>query len=292
MVVGLFGIEFFNNYVEYYRQIINCLEKEKVGIAIYEPLYSLINGNVTFNTDVKTFSDYKDIKEKVDVLFSIGGDGTILKSVTLVRDSNIPILGINLGNLGFLSSISKDEIEKSISAVVKNDYILDKRTLIQLSTNQKLFGNLNFALNEFTVHKKDNLSMVTIHVYVDNQFLNSYWADGLIVSTPTGSTGYSLSCSGPIIVPDSNSFIINPISTHNLTVRPIVLSDNSIIKIKLNGRNDEFLCGLDSRFEVFDSSTELILSKSHFKINLIQIASHNFFNTIREKLNWGLDKRN
>jgi len=292
MVVGLFGIEFFNNYVEYYRQIINCLEKEKVGIAIYEPLYSLINGNVTFNTDVKTFSDYKDIKEKVDVLFSIGGDGTILKSVTLVRDSNIPILGINLGNLGFLSSISKDEIEKSISAVVKNDYILDKRTLIQLSTNQKLFGNLNFALNEFTVHKKDNLSMVTIHVYVDNQFLNSYWADGLIVSTPTGSTGYSLSCSGPNIVPDSNSFIINPISTHNLTVRPIVLSDNSIIKIKLNGRNDEFLCGLDSRFEVFDSSTELILSKSHFKINLIQIASHNFFNTIREKLNWGLDKRN
>jgi len=190
------------------------------------------------------------------------------------------------------TGLSKDEIEKSISAVVKNDYILDKRTLIQLSTNQKLFGNLNFALNEFTVHKKDNLSMVTIHVYVDNQFLNSYWADGLIVSTPTGSTGYSLSCSGPIIVPDSNSFIINPISTHNLTVRPIVLSDNSIIKIKLNGRNDEFLCGLDSRFEVFDSSTELILSKSHFKINLIQIASHNFFNTIREKLNWGLDKRN
>ena len=292
MKIGLFGIDFYANYGKYYRQIIERLEKESVGIAIYEPLYAPLKELVKFKNKVELFSKYDDIKNNINVLFSIGGDGTILSSVTLVRDSGIPILGINLGNLGFLSSTSKDEIDTTITDILHNNYILDKRDLIRLETNEKLFGDLNFALNEFTVHKKDNLSMVKIHVYINDIFLNTYWADGLIISTPTGSTGYSLSCSGPIVAPGSRNFIITPISTHNLTVRPVVLPNDSIIKIKVSGRNKEFMGGLDSRYEVFHSSSELILSRCRFKVNLIQVASNNFFNTIREKLNWGIDKRN
>ena len=292
MKIGLFGIEFYANYSSYYQQIIERLEKENIGLVIYEPLYISMKEFVEFKNEVDVFSNHKDIKQKINVLFSIGGDGTILSSVTIVRGSGIPILGINLGNLGFLSSTSKNEIDTTITEILNNKYILDKRELIQLETSEKLFGDLNFALNEFTVHKKENLSMINIHVYINNIFLNTYWADGLIISTPTGSTGYSLSCSGPIVAPGSKNFIITPISTHNLTVRPVVIPDDSIIKIKVSGRNKEFLGGLDSRYEVFHFSSELILSKCKFKVNLIQVASSNFFNTIREKLNWGIDKRN
>lgn len=292
MKIGLFGIEYYANYSNYYRQIIERLEKEGVAIAVYRPLYHLMKDDVDFENEVVLFSNYKEVKKNVNVLFSIGGDGTILSSVTFVRGTGIPILGINLGNLGFLSSTSKNEIDATITDVLNNNYILDKRELIRLNTNEKLFGELNFALNEFAVHKKDNLSMVNIHVYINDIFLNTYWADGIIISTPTGSTGYSLSCSGPIVAPGSKNFIITPISTHNLTVRPIVIPDDSIVKVKVSGRNKEFMVGLDSRYEVFNSSSELIISKCKFQVNLIQVASSNFFNTIREKLNWGIDKRN
>lgn len=292
MKIGLFGIEYYANYSNYYRQIIERLEKEGVAIAVYRPLYHLMKDDVDFENEVVLFSNYKEVKKNVNVLFSIGGDGTILSSVTFVRGAGIPILGINLGNLGFLSSTSKNEIDATITDVLNNNYILDKRELIRLNTNEKLFGELNFALNEFAVHKKDNLSMVNIHVYINDIFLNTYWADGIIISTPTGSTGYSLSCSGPIVAPGSKNFIITPISTHNLTVRPIVIPDDSIVKVKVSGRNKEFMVGLDSRYEVFNSSSELIISKCKFQVNLIQVASSNFFNTIREKLNWGIDKRN
>ncbi len=292
MKIGLFGIEFYTNYLSYYKQIIERLEKEKVQIAVYRPLYDLMKNRLKFKKEPAFFSDYHDIGNNIDVMFSIGGDGTILSSVTLIRDSGIPILGINLGNLGFLSSISKDEIDNTITEVLNNNYILDKRTLLRLETNENLFGELNFALNEFSVHKKDNLSMIKIHVYVNDQFLNTYWADGLIVATPTGSTGYSLSCSGPIVAPGSENFIITPISTHNLTVRPIVLPDSTVIKLKVSGRNNKFFVGLDSRYEVFHSTSEIVLSKCDFRVNLIQVSSSNFFNTIREKLNWGIDKRN
>lgn len=292
MKIGLFGIEYYANYSNYYRQIIERLEKEGVAIAVYRPLYHLMKDDVDFENEVVLFSNHKEVKKNVNVLFSIGGDGTILSSVTFVRGTGIPILGINLGNLGFLSSTSKNEIDATITDVLNNNYILDKRELIRLNTNEKLFGELNFALNEFAVHKKDNLSMVNIHVYINDIFLNTYWADGIIISTPTGSTGYSLSCSGPIVAPGSKNFIITPISTHNLTVRPIVIPDDSIVKVKVSGRNKEFMVGLDSRYEVFNSSSELIISKCKFQVNLIQVASSNFFNTIREKLNWGIDKRN
>lgn len=292
MKIGLFGIEFYRNYLSYYNQILDRLRHEKVRIAIYKPLYRQLVNHIDFKEEPEIFSRFEDVNNNLNLIFSIGGDGCILSSVTLIRDSGVPILGINLGNLGFLSSIAKSEIDATISEVLKNNYILDQRTLIKLTTSEGLFGELNFALNEFTVIKKDNLSMINVHVYVNDIFLNTYWADGLVVSTPTGSTGYSLSCSGPIVAPGTKAFIITPIATHNLTVRPVVLPDNSVIKLKVSGRNKKFMGGLDSRFEVINSSTELILSKSDYKINMVQVAASNFFNTIREKLNWGIDKRN
>ncbi|MBN2746027.1 MAG: NAD kinase [Bacteroidales bacterium] len=292
MTIGLYGIEFYHNYLSYYQQIIERLNRERIPIYIYSDLYKQLSSHLKLETETKTFSNYAEVREKVNILFSIGGDGCFLSSVTFVRDSLIPILGINLGNLGFLSSIAKTEIDNAISSVIANNYILDKRTLIQLNTHENHFGDMNFALNEFTVVKKDNLSMINIHVYVNDVFLNTYWADGLIVSTPTGSTGYSLSCSGPIVAPGSKVFLLTPIATHNLTVRPVVIPDNSIIKLRVSGRNKQFLGGLDSRFETIGADTELILSKADFKVNLIQVSTSSFFNTIREKLNWGIDKRN
>lgn len=292
MKIGLFGIEFYRNYLTYYRQIIDRFAVENVPFAIYKPLYEKLSKHIDFAKQPEVFDSYDQVVNNLSLIFSIGGDGCILKSVALIRNSGIPILGINLGNLGFLSSIAKTDIDSTITEVLKNNYILDKRTLLQLDTTEGFFSELNFALNEFTVVKKDNLAMINVHVYVNDVFLNTYWADGLIVSTPTGSTGYSLSCSGPIVAPGANVFIITPIATHNLTVRPVVIPDDSIIKIKVSGRNKQFLGGLDSRFEIINSSTELILSKTDFQVNLVQIATSNFFNTIREKLNWGIDKRN
>jgi NAD+ kinase len=226
------------------------------------------------------------------VFFTLGGDGTILDSIPIIRNSNIPILGINMGRLGFLSSVSHTDIDAAINDVLNNNYILDKRALLSLKTDNDLFGEMNFALNEFSIHKKDHLSMIVVHVYIDDKFLNSYWADGLLISTPTGSTAYALAVGGPIVTPGSKNFIISPIAPHNLTVRPVVIPDNSVIKLKIQGRSKSFLVGLDSRFETINSSTELVVSKSNFSVNMIQIGNRSFFDTIREKLNWGLDIRN
>ena len=292
MNIAIFGKIFNGNLIKYFQELISKLEDNNCNLYFYKPFHELVEHKVKFNSEVLFFSEHYEIKNKVDVLLSIGGDGTLLDTITLIRDSNIPILGINLGRLGFLSSVSKDEISTSMESVLNGNYSLDKRTLIKLETKENLFGDLNFALNELTIHKKDNPSLIVIHVSVDEHFLNSYWADGLIVSTPTGSTGYSLSCQGPIVAPGADNFIINPIASHNLTVRPIVIPDNSIIKINIEGRNKEFSLGLDSRFKTIDSSVELIIKKENFCINLINMPEKDFFSTIREKLKWGLDVRN
>ncbi len=292
MRIGLFGIQYFDKYLVNYQEIVCKLEDSGTEIWVYDKLFLLLPNELKFKFTPKIFSSYHDINGKIDQLFSIGGDGTILESVTIVRDSGIPIMGINLGNLGFLSSISRTEILQSIDEMLKGNFSVEKRTLLRVESENSYFGDLNFALNEFSVHRKDNLSMINIHVYVNDQFLNSYWADGLIISTPTGSTGYSLSCQGPIVEPNSSSFLITPISTHNLNVRPVILPDESVIKLKVTGRNPDFFGGMDSRFEVISSGHELVLTKCKFQINLIRISNKSFFDTIREKLNWGLDKRN
>lgn len=292
MKIALFGKQYFEEYELVYQQIITLLEKGNCEISIYEPFFSKLSSNLKFENSPKLFNTTNELKVCGDILFSIGGDGTILDSVHIVANSGIPVLGINMGKLGFLSSTSISEVNYTINEVLKNNYIIDKRSLLKLETEKKHFGEINYALNELTIQKKDNLSMVVIHVYINNQFLNSYWADGLIIATPTGSTAYSLSCQGPIVAPGSENFIITPIASHNLTVRPIVISDTSEIKLKISGRSKLYMIGLDSRFEHIAKTEELCVSKCDFTFNLIQMSNKSFYDTIREKLKWGVDVRN
>jgi NAD+ kinase len=233
-----------------------------------------------------------DMLDDVQLFISIGGDGTLLESVTHIGKLEIPILGINTGRLGFLATISKDQVESALQQYFQGAFTLDRRAMLKLETNKDIFGAMNFALNDFTVVKKDSSAMITIHTYIDGEFLNSYWADGIIVSTPTGSTGYSLSCGGPLIFPRSGNFVITPVSPHNLTVRPIVVPDASEITFQVEGRSKRYLVSLDSRMASVDSSVKLKVSKADFKVNLVQLEGNHYFKTLRQKLHWGLDVRN
>ena len=293
MNIGLFGKSFSDSFDQSIQQLVLKIEKENINIYIYEPFARFLKKKVKFLSRVITFTRHDEIKDKLDYLISIGGDGTLLNTITLVKDSGIPILGINTGRLGFLASISKEDVLPAIIDILEKKYILEKRSLLRLDTENDLFGEWNYALNELTVMKKDTSSMIMINTYVNEEYLNSYWADGLIVATPTGSTAYSLSCGGPIITPESENFIITPISSHNLTVRPIVIPDRYTIKLKVSdGRNRRFLVSLDSRTQTINKSIELQIRKADFKINLVRLNSEKFFSTIRNKLMWGLDKRN
>ena len=292
MRIALFGTNFSENFNKYIQHLINKLESEKVEIFIEQFFFNYLEEKIRFKNDVQTFTNHEDLKSKADVLFSIGGDGTLLNAISYIRDSNIPILGINTGRLGFISSIAPDQIEQAINDVINNNYKTNKRTLLSLKTSNNLFKNKNFALNEVAILKKDTSSMIKVDAYVDDEFLNTYWADGLIVSTPTGSTGYSLSCGGPIIAPGTNNIIITPIAQHNLNVRPIVINHNSIIKLKVEDRDQLALVSLDSCSRAFDSSIELTIKKANFKINLIEPQNNSFISTVRQKLMWGIDKRN
>ena len=227
-----------------------------------------------------------------DFLISVGGDGTILDTITTVRDSNVPILGVNTGRLGFLANNTKDEIVSSVNSLLSGEFKIDSRTLLSLKSNVNQFGEDNFALNEFTLHKKDSSMMMTVHVFIDGEFLNSYWADGVIVATPTGSTAYSLSCGGPLLSPGSDNFVITPIAPHNLNLRPLVVKDDVEILLKMEGRDAEFLTTLDSRSQTVKQDAVITLKKASFNVNLIQFNHQNFFSTIRNKLYWGRDVRN
>jgi NAD+ kinase len=216
----------------------------------------------------------------------------MLDSATLVRHKNIPILGINFGRLGFLASIGQHEMGQAVEALVAGSYMVDSRTLMHLDSNTPLFGDAPFALNEFAIHKRDTSPMIKIHTYLNGEFLNTYWADGLIVSTPTGSTGYNMSCNGPIVFPDSRSFVITPVAPHNLNVRSIVVPDDNIISFEVEGRTEEFICALDARREIVEKDIQLAVKKEEFTINLVRLSENSFLSTLREKLTWGLDKRN
>ncbi len=292
MNIALFGKTISEDTKPYIQQIINKLEDVGAKIIVFGPYYSNIKSEIVFNSEVNIFNDHKELKEETDFLFSIGGDGTFLNTLPLIRDSGIPIMGINVGRLGFLSSISKDEICIAIDNIIKGEFTIDKRALLKVKEPKNLFGDLNYGLNELSVSRKESTSLIVVHVYVDDIFLNSYWADGIIISTPTGSTAYSLSCGGPFITPGSKNFVITPIAPHNLTVRPVVIRDDSIIRIKVEGRDKNFFVSLDSRFEKIDSSIEIEIVKGDFEINLVQMKSKDFFSTLRDKLKWGLDVRN
>ena len=291
MTIAIFGSPYPEHFSKYIQHLIKKLESEHIKLIIEDEFSLFLANNIRFNKPFATFNSYETLKNKADFLFSIGGDGTLLKAVTYVRDSDISILGINTGRLGFISSVSAGQIDDSITDILKGNYKINERTLLKLSTKKNLFKDSNFALNEVAVSKKDTSSMIRIDAYVDDEFLNTYWADGLVVSTPTGSTGYSLSCGGPIIMPGTNNIIITPNAPHNLNVRPIVIDDSSLIKLKVEDRDQLAMVSLDSRSRAFDSDTELTIQKAKFKTKLIQPQNNSFTSTIRNKLMWGLDKR-
>jgi NAD+ kinase len=259
--------------------------------VIFQDFFNQFYSSFSIVDKYSTFNQSSDLVE-IDFMISLGGDGTLLDAVTFVGDKGIPVLGINYGRLGFLASIGKQEIHTVIGALVKRTFVLDKRSLVHLDANMPLFNGVNYALNEFTIHKKDTSPMIKIHTYLNGGFLNTYWSDGLIVSTPTGSTGYSLSCSGPVVFPNSASLVITPVSPHNLNIRPLVIPDDSVISFEVEGRTDGFLCTLDSRREIVSKEVLLAIRKENFSINLVRLNENNFLQTLRNKLSWGLDKRN
>lgn len=291
MKVAIHGKEFKRQSAAFIAHIFEILTAQKADIIVSTTFSKFLKSPVFKKIKFKTYEPGHAFKD-VGLFISIGGDGTLLESVTHIGLFETPILGINTGRLGFLATISQDETDRVLQNVFDGNYSLDKRAVLRLKSNKEIFGTLNFALNDFTVMKKDTSSMITIHTFIDGEFLNSYWADGIIVSTPTGSTGYSLSCGGPLIFPRSGNFVITPVSPHTLTVRPIVVSDSSEITFQIEGRSKRFLVSLDSRIASVDSTIKLKLTKADFKVNLIQLEDHHYFKTLRQKLNWGLDVRN
>jgi NAD+ kinase len=268
------------------------LAKQKIEPVIYQQFYEQVKDKLSLSPDTKTFSFAEDLNEDIEFIISLGGDGTLLDTVTLVRDKDISIMGINFGRLGFLASIGHDEVKIAIKAIANRTYVTDNRTLIHLDADMPMFGNVPYALNDFSIHKRDVASMIKIHTYLNGEFLNTYWADGLIVATPTGSTGYSLSCDGPVVFPDSGSFVITPVAPHNLNVRPIVVPDTNIISFEVESRADQIICALDSRREIVHKNVTLAVRKESFFIKLVRLSENNFLQTLRNKLTWGLDKRN
>lgn len=291
MTIAVYARNTKENFPHYLEQLIALSNIEHFNIIVYKPYLDFLTAQNDTPFNLNTFSNFEELIAKADYVISLGGDGTLLETLEFVRKSGVPVLGVNTGRLGFLATVYKEDFSKAIQLLINEKYTLDKRELIVLENRATDFNHINYALNEFTIHKKESGAMIHIDTYVDGVFLNSYFADGLIVSTPTGSTAYSLSCGGPIMLPDSDNFIITPIAPHNLNVRPIVISNNKILSFKVSGRSDSFNVSLDSRSQTITQQAELIIRKADFRFNLINLDGQHFFETLRNKLLWGLDKR-
>jgi len=268
------------------------LQNYKLKYIVYEPLFGAIKEPLNLPDHTPTFCGAEELDKDVEFMLGLGGDGTLLDTITLIKDKPISIMGINFGRLGFLASIGRDNLSLAIKAIALRTYVSEKRTLIHVDADVPLFGDIPFGLNEFAIHKRDIASMLKVHTYINGEFLNTYWADGLIVCTPTGSTGYSLSCGGPIVFPDSGNFTITPVAPHHLNVRSLVVNENSIISFEIESRSDDVICALDSRKEIVGRNVSLAVRKEKFTINLLRLSENNFLHTIQTKLIWGLDRRN
>lgn len=292
MRIAIYGRKIEEKFYSTIKEFFKYFENHKVEICIYEPFYKYILKNAEYKPVVNTFFNRpNDLSSEIDFVFSIGGDGTFLETIYFVREKEIPIVGINSGRLGFLADISKDNVISALNKLFSGKYTITNRSILQLQSSNNLFGDFNYALNEITILKKDSSSMINIQTYLNNEFLNSYWVDGIIVATPTGSTAYSLSVGGPIVTPDSNSFIITPIAPHTLTVRPLIVKDDNELTFVVKGRSDNFLATIDYRSAFFDSSVELSVKKADFMIKTVKLEGATFFTTLREKLMWGADLR-
>jgi len=270
----------------------NELAVQKIEPVIYQDFFQQIKNKIDLPATTTIFSDSDDLTEEIEFIISLGGDGTLLDTITMVKGKPVAIMGINFGRLGFLASIGREQVQVAVKAIANRTYVVDNRTLIHVDASIPMFGNVPYALNEFSIHKRDVASMIKIHTYLNGEFLNTYWADGLLVATPTGSTGYSLSCNGPIVFPDSGSFVITPVAPHNLNVRPIVVPDNNIISFEIESRYDQIICALDARREIVSKNVQLAVRKESFDVHLVRLSENNFLQTLRNKLTWGLDKRN
>jgi NAD+ kinase len=292
MKIAVYGRPFNDSAViPFIQQVFDNLALHGVGIYVHKQLHDYLADKITLvKYDILKIKDHNS--EPIDLFLTLGGDGTLLDMVTLIRDSGTPVIGINFGRLGFLASVNKNDIAAAIYAVVNKEFTLDKRELLSIESETKIFGGDNFALNDITIHKRDDAAMITIHAFLNDEFLNSYWGDGIIISTSTGSTAYSLSCGGPIIFPQSNSIVVTPISPHNLNVRPIVLPDSSTLTFEVECRSSNYLVSCDSRTAIIDKTMKFHISKAGFTLNLVRLNNESYLSTLRNKLLWGLDARN
>jgi NAD+ kinase len=293
MKVAIFGQYYQNDTRPIIKDIFVFFNRNNVEMVIEENFLKILYEEKIVEKQYKTFSSHTDLDNSFSIVISIGGDGTILRAATYVRDSGIPILGVNAGRLGFLAKVQKESIESFLQIVLEKKYSITERTLLSMECSPALSQlNVDFAMNEVAVSRKDTTSMITIETFLNGEYLNSYWADGLIIATPTGSTGYSLSCGGPILTPDVKALVITPIAPHNLNARPLVIPDDTEITLKVSGREEQYLVSLDSRITSVNNNSVLKIKKTPFRINMVEIPEETFFKTLRNKLLWGEDKRN
>lgn len=292
--VAIYGQSYNTDALKEVLLLLEVLQEKSIVVFFEKKFYDLFNNEGLLPKKYPTFSHFNDLNNSFDLFFTIGGDGTILRSVAFIRDLNIPVLGINTGRLGFLATIQKNEIKQVVELLLLNEYKIQERTLLSVKTLPKTdaISDINFALNEVTVARKNTTSMIGVQTYLDDEYLTNYWSDGLIISTPTGSTGYSLSCNGPVVLPNSKSIVITPIAPHNLNARPLVISENTKIKLEVSGRENEFLMSLDSRIATINENTQVFIEKASFTIKTIALTNQSFLKTLRSKLLWGEDTRN
>lgn len=295
MKLAIYGREFQNSVIQYVQELFDLMAQEHVEIWVYHIFNDFLIDKIEYKQTTFSFVSYKDLPKDIKFMLSLGGDGTMLSAVSIIADSGIPVTGINFGRLGFLASINKDKIKEAFRELLLGNYDIEQRVLLSTYTENggsPNDGEVSFALNDITIIKKDSSAMITVNAYVNDELLNAYWADGLIVATPTGSTAYSLSCGGPIVMPGSGNFIITPISPHNLNVRPIVVTDSSVIRIEIESRSDSFLFSCDSSTRAINTDAVINIKRAAFTVNLIRLKQESFFSTLRRKLLWGLDTRN
>jgi NAD+ kinase len=292
MRVAIYGKKVNKQTSPYFVEVVKILSDFGWDLVLEEELKQILINKIGISENYDVFNNHQDFHSGIDLAISMGGDGTFLKTVSYIRDSGVPIMGINTGRLGFLANISKEQIHNTMNQVRDKNYEFQKRSLLRVNTEDDLFGEDNFALNELTLHKKDTSSMVTVHASLDNKYLNSYWADGLIVSTPTGSTAYNLSCGGPIITPGCQVHILTPVAAHNLNVRPMVVPDHLPISLSVEGRDRSYLLSLDGNSKSIKQGENVVVTKAEFMINVIKFEDNNFLDTIRNKMLWGIDTRN
>jgi NAD+ kinase len=290
-MIAIYGKTLNEKNVPAAQELFDLLKQRGMKCVVEEKYARLLHEQLSVPLQTDTFANFSEVENCVDEVLSLGGDGTILDAVVMIKESEKPILGINFGRLGFLASLGKEQIVAAVDAIESGAYMIDKRSLIELQSNKPLFED-NIALNDMTIQRQNQSSMITVNAYLNGELLNTYWADGLIIATPTGSTGYSLSCGGPIIYPTSDNFVITPVAPHNLNVRPMVVSDNVVLSFEVTGRGDSFLCTLDSRAKAIDSSFQLAVKKASFSAHIIRLTDQSFLTALKTKLNWGSDQRN